>query len=95
MSAAAAVAHEFRREVSPGRAAVLETASRFFDLHDQHRLESSRSGLRRWWMQVHPIQLFGHRHKARLDANASWKTDALSRRAARDRGHTLHYDLLR
>lgn len=34
MSAAAAVAHEFRREVSPGRAAVLETASRFFDLHD-------------------------------------------------------------
>lgn len=45
MSPAAAVAHEFRREVSTGRAAVLEAASRFFDLHHQHRLESSGGGL--------------------------------------------------
>lgn len=46
-------------------------------------------------MQVHPIQLLRHRHEAGLDADASWKIDALSRRTASNRGHALHYDLLR
>lgn len=95
MSAATTIPHEFRREVSPGRAAVSEAASRLFDLHYQSRPESSGSGLRRWWMQVHPIQLLGHRHEARLAADAPWKTDALSRGTASDRGHTLHHDFFR
>lgn len=46
-------------------------------------------------MQVHPIQLLGHRHKARLDADASRKTDTLSRGIASDRGHALHHDFFR
>lgn len=95
MSAATTVPHEFRREISPGRAAIPEAASRLLDLHHQYRSESSGSRLRRWWMQVHPIQLLGHRHKARMDADASWKIDPLSRRIASDRGHTLHHDLFR
>lgn len=94
-STAAAVAHELRREVSSGRAAVLETAPRLVNLHHQHRPESSGSRLRGRRMQVHPIQLFSHRHEARLDADAPWKTDALSRGTASDLGHALHYDLLR
>lgn len=95
MSAATTVPHEFRREISPGRAAIPEAASRLLDLHHQYRSESSGSRLRGWWMQVHPIQLLGHRHKARMDADASWKIDPLSRRIASDRGHTLHHDLFR
>lgn len=95
MSAATTVPHEFRREISPGRAAIPEAASRLFDLHHQCRSESSGSRLRGWWMQIHPIQLLGHRHKARMDADASWKIDPLSRRIASDRGHTLHHDLFR
>lgn len=46
-------------------------------------------------MQVHPIQLLSHRYEARLDADAPWKTDTLSRGTASDRGHALHYDLFR
>lgn len=93
MSAATTVPHEFRREVPSGRATIPEAASRLVDLHHQYRPESSGSGLRGRWMQVHPVQLLGHGHEARLDADASWKTDALSRRIASDRGHTLHHDL--
>lgn len=95
MSAATTIPYEFRREVSPGRAAIPEAASRLLDLHHQYRPESSGSGLRRRWMQVHQIQLFGHRHEARLDADASRKTDTLSRGIASDCGHTLHHDLFR
>lgn len=95
MSAATTVPHEFRREISPGRAAIPEAASRLLDLHHQYRSESSGNRLRGWWMQIHPIQLLGHRHKARMDADASWKIDPLSRRIASDRGHTLHHDLFR
>jgi len=93
MSTATTIPHEFRREVSSGRAAIPETASRLFDLHHQYRPESSGSGLRGRWMQIHPIQLLGHRHEARLDADASWKTNTLSRGITSDGGHTLHHDL--
>lgn len=46
-------------------------------------------------MQIHPIQLLGHRHETRLDVGASWKTHTLSRGFASDRRHTLHHDLFR
>lgn len=95
MSAATTIPHEFRREVSSGRAAIPEAASRFLDLHHQYRPESSGGGLRGRRMQVHPIQLFGRRHEARLDADASRKTDTLSRGIASDRGHALHHDFFR
>lgn len=93
-STAATIAHEFRREISTGRAALLEAAPRLVNLHHQHRPEPSGSRLRGRRMQVYPIQLFSHRHEARLDADAPWKTDALSRGTASDHGHALHYDLL-
>lgn len=92
---AATIAHELRREISTGRTAVLEAAPRLVNLHHQYRPEPSGSRLRGRRMQVHPIQLFSHRHEARLDADAPWKADALSRGTASDHGHALHYDLLR
>lgn len=95
MSTATAVAYEFRRKIPPGRAAILAATSRLLDLYHQHRLEPGGCGLRGWWMQIHPIQLLRHRHEARLDADASRKIDALSRGIASNRGHALHYDLLR
>lgn len=95
MSTATTVPHEFRREVSPGRAAILEAASRLLDLYYQYCPESCGSRLRRWWMQIHPIQLLGYRHEARLDADAPRKIDALSRGIESDCGHTLYYDLFR
>lgn len=94
-STAAAIAHELRREISTGRAAVLEATPRLVNLHHQHRPEPSGNRLRGRRMQVHPIQLLSHRHEARLDADAPWKTDALSRGTASDCGHALHYDLFR
>lgn len=78
MSAAATVPYEFRREISSGRTAISEATSRFLDLYYQYRSESSGHRLRGWRMQVHPIQLLGHRHEARLDADASRKIDTLS-----------------
>jgi len=54
MSTATTISHEFRREVSSGRAAIPEAASWLLDLHHQCRPESSGSGLRGRWMQVHP-----------------------------------------
>lgn len=95
MSTATAIAYEFRREVSPGRAAIFEATSRFLDVHHQYRPESSGSGVQGRWMQVHPIQLLGHRYEARLDVDASRKIDTLSRGIASDRRHTLHYDFFR
>lgn len=94
-STATAIAHELRREISTGRAAVLEATPRLVNLHHQHRPEPSGNRLRGRRMQVHPIQLLSHRHEARLDADAPWKIDALSRGTASDCGHALHYDLLR
>lgn len=95
ISAATTVPYEFCGEISSGRATIPETASRLLDLHHQYRPESSGSGLRGRWMQVHPIQLFSHRHEARLDVVASRKTDTLSRGIASERGHTLHHDFFR
>lgn len=94
MLTATAVAHEFRREIPSGRAAIFATASRLLDLYHQHRPESGRCGLRGWWLQVYSIQLLRHRHKTGLDVDASWKIDALPRRTASNRRHALHYDLL-
>lgn len=93
MSAATTIPYELCREISPGRATILEATSRFLDLHHQYRPESSGRRLRGRWMQVHPIQLLGYRHKARLGADASRKTNTLSRGIASDSGHTLHHDL--